>query len=118
MKPTANLQQGTLALMVPKAPDFPGPLRGPVIARRIEQIRGDRLALNQEIVPPLRLRTDPEGVTAAEWESFENSRRSRFYRVLRAGRKPPQVELQGCQQTADTVSRLLTINAETQSCSR
>lgn len=117
MKPTAKIQQGTLALMVPKTLDFLGPLPGYGIARRIQQISGDQLALNQETVHPWRLRLELEGAIASEWGPSENNRRARFYRLTRASRKQLQAERQGGQQTADINVRFLTINAETQSCS-
>src|SRR5690348_151577 len=47
MKPKADVRQGTLALMVLKTLDVLGPLHGYGIARRIEQISGDLLAVNQ-----------------------------------------------------------------------
>src|SRR5215475_7764929 len=46
MKDT-DVRQGTLALMVLKTLDVLGPLHGYGIARRIEQISGDLLSLNQ-----------------------------------------------------------------------
>ena len=117
MKATAEIQQGALALMVPKTPDYLGPLHGHAIARCIEQINGGQPALNQETLLPLRLRVELEGAIASQWGPSEDNRRARFYRLTRAGRKQLQAELQGSQQTADIVTRLLTINPETQSCS-
>ena len=46
MKKTTDVRQGTLALMVLKTLDVLGPLHGYGLARRIEQISGDRLTLN------------------------------------------------------------------------
>ena len=46
-KQKADVRQGTLALMVLKTLDVLGPLHGYGIARRIEQISGDLLAVNQ-----------------------------------------------------------------------
>jgi hypothetical protein len=56
----ADIQQGTLALMVLKTLDVLGPLHGYGIARRIEQISGDRLALNQGTLHPLLLRREQQ----------------------------------------------------------
>jgi transcriptional regulator len=113
MKPRADIQQGTLALMVLKTLDALGPLHGYGIARRIEQISGDQLALNQGTLYPLLLRLEQEDAIASEWGPSENNRRARFYRLTRAGRKQLQAELQGWQQTADIVARFLAIKAET-----
>jgi transcriptional regulator len=115
MKPTIDIQQGTLALMVLKTLDVLGPLHGYGIARRIEQISGDQLAMNQGTLYPLLLRLEQEGSIASEWAPSENNRRARFYRLTRAGKKQLHVELQGWQQTADIIARFLTMNSETQS---
>jgi PadR family transcriptional regulator PadR len=115
VKTRADIQQGTLALMVLKTLDVLGPLHGYGIARRIEQISGDQLALNQGTLYPLLLRLEQEGAIASEWGPSENNRRARFYRLTRGGRKQLQAELRDWQQTTDIIARFLAINEETQS---
>jgi len=115
MKARADIQQGTLALMVLKTLDALGPLHGYGIARRIEQISGDQLALNQGTLYPLLLRLEQEGAIESEWGPSENNRRARFYRLTRAGRKQLQTELRDWHQTAEIIARFLSINAETRS---
>ncbi len=112
MKTRADIQQGTLALMVLKTLDVLGPLHGYGIARRIEQISEDQLALNQGTLYPLLLRLEQEGAIASEWGPSENNRRARFYRLTRTGRKQLQAELRDWQQTAEIMARFLAINAE------
>jgi hypothetical protein len=53
VKEKPDVLQGTLALMVLKTLDVLGPQHGYGIARRIEQISGDLLALNQGTLYPL-----------------------------------------------------------------
>jgi len=53
MKQKTDVLQGTLALMVLKTLDVPGPLHGYGVARRIEQINGDLLAVNQGTIYPV-----------------------------------------------------------------
>ena len=48
-----DVLQGTLALMVLKTLDVLGPLHGYAIARRIEQISGDLLSVNQGTLYPV-----------------------------------------------------------------
>ncbi len=110
-----DIQQGTLALMVLKTLDVLGPLHGYGIARRIEQISGDQLALNQGTLYPLLLRLEQEGAIASEWGPSENNRRARFYRLTRTGRKQLQAELHDWQQTTEIIARFLAINPETRS---
>ena len=57
MKET-DIRQGTLALMVLKTLEILGPLHGYAIARRIEQISGDLLAVNQGTLYPVLLKLD------------------------------------------------------------
>jgi len=113
MKQKSEIQQGTLALMVLKTLDVLGPLHGYGIARRVEQISGDQLALNQGTLYPLLLRLEPEGAIDSEWGPSENNRRARFYRLTTSGRKQLQAELQGWKQTADIIARFLSIKPET-----
>src|SRR5271156_3313811 len=61
VKEKSEVMQGTLALMVLKTLDALGPQHGWGIARRIEQISGDLLALNQGTLYPLLLKLEHEG---------------------------------------------------------
>jgi PadR family transcriptional regulator, regulatory protein PadR len=83
MKQKKDVQQGTLALMVLKTLEVLGPLHGYGIARRIEQISGDLLFVNQGTLYPVLLRLEQEGAVASEWGPSENNRRARFYRADR-----------------------------------
>jgi PadR family transcriptional regulator, regulatory protein PadR len=75
MKEKTDVRQGTLALMVLKTLDVLGPLHGYGIARRIEQISGDLLTLNQGTLYPLMLKLEQEGSIASEWGASENNRK-------------------------------------------
>ena len=112
MNQKSDVQQGTLALMVLKTLDLLGPLHGYGIARRIEQISGDLLDLNQGTLYPLLLKLEQQGAIASDWGTSENNRRARFYRLTREGRKQLQAEMQDWQQTSAIIARFLTVKAE------
>ena len=112
MKEKPDVLQGTLALMVLKTLDILGPQHGYGIARRIEQISGDLLAVNQGTLYPLLLRLENEGSIASEWGSSENNRRARFYRLTKAGRKQLQAETSEWEQTASIIARFFKVKAE------
>ncbi|PYV80640.1 MAG: PadR family transcriptional regulator, partial [Acidobacteria bacterium] len=78
-KEKKDVLQGTLALMVLKTLDVLGPLHGYAIARRIEQISGDLLSVNQGTLYPVLLKLEQEGSIASEWGASENNRKARFY---------------------------------------
>jgi len=108
----ADVRQGTLALMALKTLDVLGPLHGFGIARRIEQISGDLLAVNQGTLYPVLLKLEQEGAIASEWGVSDNNRKARFYRLTRAGRKQLLAETQGWEQTAAILARFLAAKAE------
>ena len=112
MKEKTDVRQGTLALMVLKTLDVLGPLHGYGIARRIEQISGDLLTLNQGTLYPVLLKLEREGSIASEWGSSEHNRRARFYRLTRVGRKQLQSETRDWEQTAAIIGRFFAVKAE------
>jgi transcriptional regulator len=111
MKDT-DVRQGTLALMVLKTLDVLGPLHGYGIARRIEQISGDLLTVNQGTLYPVLLKLEQEGSIESEWGSSENNRRARFYRLTRSGRKQLEAETQSWKQTTAIIGRFFAAKAE------
>ena len=107
-----DVQQGTLALMVLKTLDVLGTLHGYGIARRIEQISGDLLSVNQGTLYPVLLKLEQEGAISSEWGTSENNRRARFYRLTRAGRKQLQAETKDWEQTTALIGRFFAVKAE------
>jgi PadR family transcriptional regulator PadR len=112
MKQKTEVHQGTLALMVLKTLDVLGPLHGYGVARRIEQISGELLAVNQGTLYPVLLKLEQEGAIASDWGSSENNRRARFYRLTRDGRKQLQAEAKDWEQTAAIIGRFFAVKAE------
>src|ERR1700686_1661552 len=112
MKQKTDVLQGTLALMVLKTLDVLGPLHGYGIARRIEQISGDLLTLNQGTLYPVLLKLEQESSIASEGGASENNRKARFYRLTREGRKQLRAETQGWEQTAAIIGRFFDVKAE------
>jgi transcriptional regulator len=98
--------------MVLKTLDVLGPLHGYGLARRIEQISGDLLAVNQGTLYPLLLKLEHEGAIASEWRPSENNRRARFYRLTHLGRRQLQAETRNWQQTLSVIGRFFSVKAE------
>jgi PadR family transcriptional regulator len=111
-KDRQDVQQGTLALMVLKTLDVLGPQHGYGIARRIEQISGDLLAVNQGTLYPLLIKLEQEGAVASEWGPSENNRQARFYRLTRAGRKQLEQEVHDWEQTTAVIGRFFSVRPE------
>ncbi|HEX5234111.1 MAG TPA: PadR family transcriptional regulator [Silvibacterium sp.] len=111
MKQKQDVRQGTLALMVLKTLDVLGSQHGFGIARRIEQISGDLLAVNQGTLYPVLLKLEQEGAIASEWGASENNRRARFYRLTRVGHKQLETETREWEQTTAIIARFFEIKA-------
>src|SRR6202049_3349331 len=105
MKEKTDVLQGTLALMVLKTLEVLGTLHGYGIARRIEQISGDLLSVNQGTLYPLLLKLEQEGSIDSDWGVSENNRRARYYRLTKAGKRQLQSEVQDWQQTTEIMAR-------------
>lgn len=112
MKTKKDVQPGTLALMVLKTLDVLGPLHGYGIARRIEQISGAKLFVNQGTLYPVLLRLEQEGAVDSDWGPSENNRRARFYRLTRTGHKLLETERRDWEQTAAIIARFFEVKAE------
>jgi transcriptional regulator len=112
MKSKTDVLQGTLALMVLKTLDVLGPLHGYGIARRIEQISGDLLNVNQGTLYPVLLKLEQEGSIASDWGVSENNRKARFYRLTRNGRKQLQAEARSWEQRTAIIARFFAAKVE------
>ena len=99
--------QGTLDLIVLKTLETMGPMHGFGIARRIEQVSENLLAMNQGTLYPALLRLQQKGWIRSEEGASENNRRARFYSLTAAGRKQLARETERWDRTAAMMARLL-----------
>src|SRR5258708_17432976 len=83
----SDVLQGTLILLVLRTLNALGSLHGYGIARRIEQISGELLQLNQGTLYPALLRMEQEGWIASKWGASEKNRKAKFYSITASGRR-------------------------------
>ena len=87
----SDVLYGTLGLMVIKTLEALGPLHGYRIARRLEQISGNQLALNQGTLYPALLKLEQMGWISSKWGTSESGRRVRIYALTaRRAQAAPQ----------------------------
>ena len=103
----SDVLQGTLDLMVLKTLEAMGPLHGYGIARRIEQVSGDTLTMNQGTIYPALLRLEQRGWVKSEWGLSETNRRAKFYSLSRTGCKQIEAETESWERVAATMARFL-----------
>ena len=102
-----DLLQGTLDLLVLQTLENMGPLHGYGIARRIEQISGDLLLMNQGTIYASLVRLQQRGYIAAEWGTSDNNRRAKYYSITARGRKQLAADMEYWQRLSNVMGRVL-----------
>jgi transcriptional regulator len=102
-----DVWQGTLALMVLKTLETMGPQHGYGLARRIEQVSGDKLQLNYGTLYPALLKLEQEGAIRSRWNVSENNRRAKFYELTKAGQRELRKAAAEWEQATAILARFL-----------
>src|SRR5690348_1352997 len=102
-----DLLQGTLEVMVLQTLATIGSLHGYGIARRIEQVSGNQVLLNQGTIYASLVRLQQRGWIAAKWGTSENNRKAKFYSITKAGRKQLVQDTEYWQKLAGVMGRVL-----------
>lgn len=108
-----DLLQGTLDLMVLQTLTAMGSLHGYGIARRIEQVSGNEVLLNQGTIYASLVRLEQRGWIASEWGVSGNNRKARFYSITRSGRKRLVEEARHWQRLTGVMDRMFAMTPET-----
>jgi len=104
-KPT-DLVQGTLDLLILKT-ILLEPMNGWAIAKRIVQVSGNVLQVQQGSLYPALHRLEHQGWIKAEWNESENNRRAKFYSLTSAGRKRLKSELDNWYRLSNAIGLVI-----------
>lgn len=104
--PPLDLLPGTLDLLILKAVSL-GPRHGYGVLKRIEQISGDRLRIEQGSLYPALYRLEAQGWITSEWGESENKRKARYYRLTPRGRRRLEAEAAKWQELAAMMGDIL-----------
>lgn len=108
MKETrSDILQGTLDLMVLKTLEAMGPLHGYGLARRIEQIGDEALAVSQGTIYLCLIRLVQKKWISAVWGASENNRKAKFYSITKAGQKQLAVETENWERISGVIGKVL-----------
>jgi len=107
-----DLLQGTLDLMVLQTLAAMGEQHGYGIARRIEQVSGDEVLLNQGTIYAALVRLQQRGWIKAEWGVSDNNRKAKFYAITQRGRKQLAEDAAYWQRLSGAMGRLLSMSEE------
>jgi transcriptional regulator len=107
-----DLLQGTLDLMVLQTLTAMGPMHGYGIARRIEQVSGNQVLLNQGTIYASLVRLDQHGWIASSWGSSDNNRKAKFYSITAAGRRQLAKDAHYWQRLTGVMDRVMAMGKE------
>jgi transcriptional regulator len=102
-----DLLQGTLDIMVLQTLDVLGPLHGYGIARRIEQLSGNEILLNQGTIYASLVRLQQRGWIAAKWGISDSNRKAKFYSITKAGKRRVKKDRTQWERVAAVMARVL-----------
>jgi PadR family transcriptional regulator PadR len=107
-----DLLQGTLDVMVMRTLAVLGPTHGYGIARRIEQVSGDQILLNQGTIYASLVRLQQRGWIRAEWGTSDNNRKAKFYSLTKRGRAQLAADVAYWERLTDVMGRVLSMAGE------
>ena len=102
-----GILQGTLDLMVLRTLETMGPQHGFGLAKRIQQISGGALDLNQGTLYPALLRLEQRGWIESRWGASDANRKAKFYQITARGRRRLEAETANWQRMSSVVHRIL-----------
>jgi transcriptional regulator len=112
--PDAKLEllQGTLDIMVLQTLHVLGPLHGFGVARRIEQLSGNEILLNQGTIYAALVRLQQRGWITARWGVSDSNRRAKFYSLTAAGKRRIKKDLTQWERLMAVMARVLAIGGQ------
>jgi PadR family transcriptional regulator, regulatory protein PadR len=98
--------------MVLKTLSTLGTLYGYGIARRIEQISGNQIQLNQGTIYPALLHLEQMCWINSQWGVSENNRRAEYYSITRTGKKQLAAEKENWRRASEIMVRFLELTGD------
>lgn len=102
----ADLLQGTLDLLILRILSRET-LHGWAVSKRIRQLSGEVLEVNQGSLYPALYRLQDRGLIEGSWGVSDEGRRAKFYRLTRAGERAVEAERESWKVFTDAVNRVL-----------
>lgn len=101
---------GTLNLLILKTVSNTGSMHGLEVARRIREVSGDMLRLEEGALYPALHRLERDGLLASRWGTSDLNRRAKYYELTTAGRDRLRREVEGWLQHTAAVCKVLEVS--------
>jgi len=89
-----------------------GSLHGYGIARRIEQVSGNEVLLNQGTIYASLVRLEQRGWISSSWGISGNNRKARFYAITRIGRRQLAADARYWERLTGVMDRVLAMSKD------
>ena len=106
MHDQTDLLQGTLDMMILKSLALEE-MHGLGVSRRIEQITKGTFQVKPGSLFPALHRMEEQGWLVSSWGESENSRRAKYYRLTKAGRRQLETETERWGRISLAIGRAL-----------
>jgi PadR family transcriptional regulator, regulatory protein PadR len=100
--------RGSLDLLILKTLSLE-PMHGWGINQRVQQISAGALEVNQGSLYPALQRLEKDGLITSDWDTTDNNRRARYYRLTPTGRRALGVELENWRRFAAGIEAVLRV---------
>ena len=108
-RPQTDALRGALDLLILKTLSL-APMHGWGISQRVQQISKGVLEVNQGSLYPALQRLEKNGLVTSEWDTTDNNRRARYYRLTVTGRRALGVELENWRRFAAGLEDVLRVS--------
>jgi PadR family transcriptional regulator len=108
-RPQTDVLRGSLDLLILKTLSLSA-MHGWGISQRVQQISKGVLEVNQGSLYPALQRLEKDGLVTSDWDTTDNNRRARYYRLTATGRRALGVELENWRRFAVGLEAVLRVS--------
>ncbi|HSJ62561.1 MAG TPA: PadR family transcriptional regulator [Gemmatimonadaceae bacterium] len=108
-RPQTDALRGSLDLLILKTLSL-APMHGWGISQRVQQISNGVLEVNQGSLYPALQRLEKNGLVTSDWDTTDNNRRARYYRLTPTGRRALGAELESWRRFAAGLEAVLRVS--------
>ena len=108
-RPQTDALRGSLDLLILKTLSL-APMHGWGISQRVQQLSKGVLEVNQGSLYPALQRLEKDGLVTSDWDTTDNNRRARYYRMTVTGRRALGVELENWRRFAASLEAVLRVS--------
>jgi PadR family transcriptional regulator, regulatory protein PadR len=108
-RPQTDALRGSLDLLILKTLSL-APMHGWGISQRVQQISNGVLEVNQGSLYPALQRLEKVGLVTSDWDTTDNNRRARYYRLTATGQRALGDELESWRRFAAGLESILSVS--------